>query len=267
MRLCLYMFACMIFVHSMHAQFYMYTPGTPAVFSPWDQFGGFVYCTFVLPTGCGLMPYTDSSLCNNVPENVTITPQISQTYRYGKATDMGYIRIGCDTGNPPNMSMVYTTDGTLPDITKPLRGRVASVLFNSSFPTPIILARCIQDGKLPSRIAYFQRMIWDTAVNGTTPPSCDIKHYKELNLPRCNPAVYGARCDGQTIITPTTSTQTTSGSSSNTSGRQTSTSSTTTNSASTSTTGPVKIQSSSAARSDTMFMTLLSLVGYYLMFC
>lgn len=183
-------------------QYYMYTPGTAITIPPWDQFGGFIYCDFVQPSGCGLPPYSDVTLCQNVPSNVSITPMIEQIYRYGQASATGRISVTCETGGRINTKTVYTTDGTLPDIHGPAFNGGAYIDFDPSNPSPIVLARCIEAGKVPSRIAYFQRMIWDSAVNGSAlpPESCKLSHYKELNLPRCDPNLLGTLCDGQTIV-------------------------------------------------------------------
>lgn len=196
------------------AQFYMYQPGTQATFEPWDQFGRMIACRFEIPSGqCQLYPYTDESLCRYIPDNVSVTPSISQTYRYGSATQSGGILVDCNVGNRgTNVSIAYTEDGTLPDIRKAVRSDTVVVRFNATRPTPIIIARCIDQGKLPSRIAYMQRMIWDDAVNGSYATTvCSLSHYKELNLPRCDPVIYGPLCDGQTIVNdsnPSTPTRT-----------------------------------------------------------
>jgi len=188
-----------ILIGSVFGQYYMYTPGTPAVFADWDQFGGMLYCTFVQPSGCDLPPYTDITLCSNDPDNVSITPSIDQSYRYGLASETNSIAVSCDTGNRPGTHMAITTDGTLPDIYNASINRVQYVKFNPSNPTPTILARCIEPNKMAGRIAYFKRMIWDTNVNGTA-PSCNLDHYKELDLPHCDPNTFGVRCDGQTFF-------------------------------------------------------------------
>lgn len=189
-----------------NAQFYMYQPGTKANFSPWDQFGRMIPCSFEIPSGpCQLYPYFDASLCTYTPPNVSVTPSIDQTYRYGSASDTGGIIVDCNVGNRgTNVSIAYTEDGTLPDIKKAVRRDTVIIRFNATRPTPIIIARCIDQGKVPSRIAYMQRMIWDDAVNGSYSTTvCNISHYKELNLPRCDPNLYGSLCDGQSIVNNT----------------------------------------------------------------
>jgi hypothetical protein len=121
------------------------------------------------------------------------------------------ISVECGTSNPSgSVSIVCTFDGTLPDIHNAKRASSCGVRFNTSYPTPIVMARCIADGKIPSRIAYMQRMIWDDAVNGSYYTKiCNENHYRELDLPRCDPAIGGSLCDGQSIVvlpsTPTKS--------------------------------------------------------------
>lgn len=184
------------------AQYYMYTPGTPIVFAPWQQYGGWQdNCAITLPTGCKISPYSDLTLCQNIPTNVSFTPVIDQTYRYGPSSQYGTIYAQCGSLSPtePPMYPVCTSDGTLPDVFAPENTSACEVSFGPSNPTPIIVARCVQNGTIPGRIAYMQRMVWNDS--STVPnESCDFGNYVELNLPQCNPALYGALCDGQTVI-------------------------------------------------------------------
>lgn len=206
------------------AQFYMYTPGTsiePYVKTIFDAFGGGYRCTPAqVGEPCYLSPYFDSTLCKNEPANVSMTPWIEPRYLYGSAAETGVIRIRCGTGTQPNVynaELVFTANGTLPDIySEPLLGPASSkaaydVPFSPANPFPVVVARCIEPGKLPSRIAYARRINWVNTINGSYCPSHDVRlTYRELDLPRCDPALVGSACDGQTIVamppgsTPTT---------------------------------------------------------------
>jgi hypothetical protein len=196
------------------AQFYMYTPGESIeslVKTQFDSFGGGKRCTPPKSNEpCFQSPYFDSTLCHNDPDNVSMTPWIDPANIIGAPTDSGTIRILCGRGVVPNVVndiLVFTSNGTLPDIfSTPLIGAGGSkalfdVPFSPSNPFPVIVARCIEPGKLPSRIAYARRINWVSAVNGSYCPQHDTAlTYRELDLPRCLPSLVGSQCDGQTIV-------------------------------------------------------------------
>jgi hypothetical protein len=206
--------AIVLFSITVSAQFYMYTPGDsiePYVNTVFDAYGGGYRCTPAQAgEPCYLSPYFDSTLCKNEPANVSMTPWIESKYLYGSAADTGVIRIRCGTGTQPNVYndvLVFTANGTLPDIhSEPLLGPASStaaydVPFSPANPFPVVVARCIEPGKLPSRIAYARRINWVTTVNGSYCPGHDVRiTYHELGLPRCDPTLMGDACDGQTIV-------------------------------------------------------------------
>lgn len=204
-------------------QYYMYTPGAPwpASIGPLDMFGGMIdYCNcsscpypeYPAATPCVVPPGFDASLCQEL-NNATRTPYVDTTHRYGLASESGTITIDCGNyyaGVLDSILMVYTTDGTLPDMKKAKLLTGTSVIYNSTNPTPRIAARCQVPGRAPSKIAYMTRVVFDASVNGTW---CSVFngdiHYKEMPLPTCDRTAYGSACDGQTIITSPSSTPTT----------------------------------------------------------
>ena len=192
----------------------MYTPGEsiePYVTSPFAGFGGGKTCRIAQQGDpCYVSPYTDPTMCQHLPENVSMTPWIDPANIVGLASASGTIGIRCGTATVPsiyNDVLVFTANGSLPDIhAEPLLGPSSSkaaynVPFSPANPTPVIVARCLEPGKLPSRIAYARRLIWDPAVNGSFCPAHDVLGtYRELSLPRCLPNLVGALCDGQSIV-------------------------------------------------------------------
>lgn len=204
---------------TVHGQYYMYTPGAPwpASIGPLDSFGGLIdycncsYCPYPeYPPAkpCAVSPGFDMTLCQEI-DNATRTPYIDATRRYGLASESGSISVDCSNyylGVLDDILMVYTTDGTLPDMKKARRLTGTSVLYGPSNPSPRIAVRCQVPGKAPSRIAYMTRVIFSEAMNGTW---CSVYngdvHYKEMPLPTCNRAISGSACDGQTIINQATS--------------------------------------------------------------
>lgn len=195
------------------AQFYMYTPGAsiePFVSTLFDSFGGGYRCEPAHQgDSCYLSPYFDSTLCFNDPDNVSMTPWIDSQNIYGDPNASGTIMVQCGIGSIPNIvndRIVFTTNGTLPDVLKPFNASEGdamasiSVPFSPSNPFPVIVARCIEPGKLPSRIAYARRIHWGSA-NGSYCPSHEaLAAYRELPLPRCLTRLVGSLCDGQSIV-------------------------------------------------------------------
>jgi hypothetical protein len=202
------------------AQYYMYTPGSsilPYMNSQFDTYGCGLQCFPYTNTICGAtQPFFDATMCQNIPSTVSMTPwiQANSGHIYSPPGTAGTIYIDCgfaDYSYTKNYTLFLTTNGTLPNIFgKPWRGPLPGgwgigVNFLASDPPLLIVARCVEDNKTASRIAYAWRIPWDPAANGSWCPTNGVSsmgnpRYHELNLPRCNPAIYGALCDGQTII-------------------------------------------------------------------
>lgn len=215
----LYIFAFIgIVVTVVHGQFYMFTPGTsiePYVNSPLDTFGAGSYCGFSQNVPCGrTSPYVDPSMCQHLPSNVTPTPYIEETHLRGSASEAGSIFISCIQWTYDatiRVKMFFTTNGTLPDVNGPCYpAGDANCIGNAYVPfdavtKPVIVVRCVEPGKLPSRIAYARRLTWESS-NGTwceKPQaiySVTNPYYRELSLPRCDPKTAGTLCDGQSIV-------------------------------------------------------------------
>lgn len=206
--------ASFLFCLGVNGQYYMYTPGAPwpASIEPLDMFGGMIdYCNcsycpypeYPTATACVIAPGFDETLCQEL-DNATRTPYIDTTHRYGLANETGAIRISCSlfyASVIDNILMVYTTDGTLPDVKKANLLSDTDVPYDATNPSPRIAVRCQAPGRAWSRIAYMTRVVFDTATNGTW---CSVfngdVHYKEMPLPLCDWGLYGSACDGQTII-------------------------------------------------------------------
>lgn len=201
-----------------NGQYYMYTPGesiVPYMKSTYDTYGAGLYCGSIWGANCSTSPYFDPTMCQYSPTNVSVTPYISYENLYRPPGTSASILVSCDAWTDDaslNISLYFTTNGTLPDITGPCHSngvrclRGALVAYGPNDPPPLIVARCVQQGMLPSRIAYAKRIPWDDEVNGLW---CDAPHaikalpsatYRELSLPRCNHISFGALCDGQTIV-------------------------------------------------------------------
>jgi hypothetical protein len=210
---------------SANAQYYMYTPGTsilPYISSPFDTYGAGINCN-VPPNGlCAEDPLLDLNMCQYNPASVSTTPYInvgtptsySQTSSYYSAPGAsGGITVWCgdwDFGYTVYRKLFVTLNGTLPDIfgtpTRQGYGSIGVAVPYSPGVVQFIVARCIEGNRTASRIAYAQRIPWDLTINGSWCAAHGIyslptPQYHDLALPMCNPAIMGAACDGQTIVT------------------------------------------------------------------
>lgn len=152
-----------------------------------------------------LLPGDDASFCKNVPDYVSRTPYFSGGMMWIESDDD--IEIVCGGNdmfesekNIAGTTIVYTTDGTLPDVNGP--SVVAPHTFSASAGEAIFLvARCLEPGKHPSRIAYVKRQpkgYYDCFADPGW--KWEVNH-KPLILPGCNAAVLGlVVCDGQTVV-------------------------------------------------------------------
>lgn len=212
----------------------MYTPGesvVPYMNSFYDTYGSGWYCGSIWGANCSESPFFDPTMCQHIPSNVSVTPFIDSAYLYASPNATSSILVSCNHwSNDPslNVSLFFTTNGTLPDI----RGRCHSnglrclgsalVSFGPNDTPAFIVARCVQQGMVPSRIAYARRIPWDDVTNGSwcnTPQAIKAlpsPTYRELSLPLCNHIVFGSQCDGQTVVqgaqVPTTKTASSTGS-------------------------------------------------------
>jgi hypothetical protein len=170
---------------------------------------------------CSTFQSNDASFCHNVPEHVSRTPYFpssiydisnggAYTIRCGATPDWTIYDQYKNEGAPEGTEIVYTTDGTLPDIYGPRHPNPVQLNLRRS-EVSFIVARCIEPGKHPSRIAYVERK-----YNG--PLDCGGKYnpdpaawrvetdHKPLVLPGCNARALGRDvCDGQTIVEQATS--------------------------------------------------------------
>jgi hypothetical protein len=205
-------------------QYYMYQPGTsilPYLSSRFDTYGAGVQCN-VPPSGvCTESPNLDPNMCQYSPTTVSTTPYIkvneplsttqsSSFYAAPGASGSIYVYCGdWDFTYTVYRKLFVTLDGTLPDIfgtpvSKGYGTRGTTVNYSPGV-VPFVVARCIEDNRTASRIAYAQRIAWDLTANGSWCPSNAINslptpRYHDLALPMCNPTIMGAACDGQSIV-------------------------------------------------------------------
>ena len=152
----------------------------------------------------------EPSLCQNLPASVSVTPYVK--YQTGGffllLSNSGQIAIQCGTYHtagdsqsaPVGTRVVYTTNGTYPDIYGPSYDHPVLVDFESGVEM-FLLARCIEPGKQPSRFAYAERSIDNHVCTLSGGLWSYETHYKPLELPQCQPWVVGIdKCDGQTIV-------------------------------------------------------------------
>lgn len=199
-------------------QFYMYTPGTPIdayINNPYDIYGSGTICAGVpLDTSymCAEEPNIDTTMCHSVPSNVSPTASIDSTNLYSSNTRSSiFVACGAADFNSTNKwKLFFTTNGTLPDIFGPCYNKAGpTVCLDAEYVDyddatgvfPNIVARCILNDLLPGRIAYARRI---PNFQATCVRSMATPHYHELTLPRCDPALKGALCDGQTIVSGST---------------------------------------------------------------
>ena len=191
------------------AYLYMYEPGdpVPSTYSMWDEFGIGNDCRRSLSGSCIGLIFMDETICDNTPANVSRTPLFkSIDVRRTDQRTSGYIGVDCNPWgqrDSRNVTVVYRTDGRMPDIfVAHTNVQSATIRYDENTRNFFVVARCLEEGKLPSRIAYFERVVWDETVNGSW---CDqwseTANYKELDLPRCRPELVGwDKCDGQTVV-------------------------------------------------------------------
>ncbi|MCA1799896.1 MAG: hypothetical protein LC650_01195 [Actinobacteria bacterium] len=203
----------------------MYTPGEPITAemrpTPESAYGlprKVQFCSDLPSTSWRKCAFSsnDDSFCYNRPSNVSRTPQILGTFWDADKWGRVYIVCGAEEGitmypayknqgAPPGTKIVYTTNGTLPDIYGARHANPVSYLVinnqDAHDQEGFIVARCLEPNKMPSRIAYVQRK--ENALGscaGTDPWRIEIDH-KPLILPGCNALLLGTDvCDGQTIV-------------------------------------------------------------------
>lgn len=205
----------------------MYTAGTPLTLSmrtsAWSEFGfpfreGQDACRrhrkFHQACKSILLPGTDVGFCMNYPEYMSRTPNFGMT---GLDANMaGFVHINCGAGavedgeRSPNGTMItYSMDGTLPSIFMALNPAPVTFIIPAGEEATII-ARCVEPGKKPSRIAYAFR------VKDRTPFACDGPNewdidsdHTPLLLPGCDHLKYGLdKCNGEGFVGPMPSTPT-----------------------------------------------------------
>ena len=204
-----------------HAQYPMYEPGSPvdpsAFPTPISFYGittGFITPCFAdgVPDpriACVTLRTGLSSHCLNTPADVSRTPLVSDASFPAIGVEV-VVTISCgakleglpypEEYAPEGTKIVYTLNGTYPDIYGPSFDNPV-VFYAMGGEEMFLVARCIEPGKLPSRITYVERReqyAYDCAPGGDWVYQ---KDYKPLNLPQCHPEIVGAdKCDGQTIV-------------------------------------------------------------------
>lgn len=189
----------------------MYEPGAPVVLQdPYDAYGVPTLCDnaeSVYPEimSCYRSDNETPDACENIPEIVSRTPIINSGPRVNTTTPLRYIAITCGLGADKFAAdLAYTLNGTFPDIYQAVpsadlaNGNILRIDHHRNYPDLFVVARCIEDGKLPSRIAYFRRLANNT---GDCYNYNRRFNYRQLDLPQCYPDLVGANaCDGQTIV-------------------------------------------------------------------
>lgn len=205
MLTCLVCAFALFFSFADASPFLMYEPGAPIVAGTHTEDRLWTYgllrsvCVDATLEQCMQMP--DLTLCDNRPESVSRTASILR--RDSETIDGVYHNgfvIKCDYAHrrPENTTLVYTTNGTMPDIFGERSPAEISIQvpFNES---NVVVARCIEPGKTPGRVAYVRPLEYGAF-------DCDKwdydAHYKELvNFPECPWWELGYDgCDGQTIL-------------------------------------------------------------------
>lgn len=148
---------------------------------------------------CMQMP--DMTLCENRPESVSRTPLIvSKGLDTIDGVEHREFEVKCDFSHqrPENTTIVYTTNGTLPDIFGPRSPPEFFVKVPVNMSN-LLVARCIEPGKTPGRIAYVRIYSWDEY---DCPPWEYEEHYKELDgIQECPWWELGYDgCDGQSFL-------------------------------------------------------------------
>lgn len=208
------LFLCLLLVIAMaRGQLYMYTPGDPLPMKDlYDAYGVPTYCSsmtgaeqLVEGISCSSSTNQTPDACESTPAGVSHTPVISALNR---VNELAYFSINCGRTSVPEANFTYTLDGTLPDIFNTVpqtdtdsRGALLVIMgaeVNITNQT-ILAVRCIEPGKLPSRLSYMK------VIESRDAPECDNYdrdiNYRELDLPVCDPSIVGTEnCDGQTIV-------------------------------------------------------------------
>jgi hypothetical protein len=206
------------FAIAAHAYTPMYVPGTPVT----DDMLAIDGATMGTPlsrtcningrlNNCIEAFSNDLNLCVNDPEYISRTPYIAsqQGHLYlGSLTtqDTYYIMCGqrlthlSETYEP--MKLVFTTNGTLPDINGPYVMNMTQFVYPGDGSPFFIVARCIEPGKLPGRFAYIKFRDLGYSCKTNTELNWRYEtHDKNLILPQCDYARGGSKyCDGQTIV-------------------------------------------------------------------
>ena len=199
------------------AQWPMYVPGDPidrSVIPVESAVYGFTYgsgyaCTdkiYSIPCAATTIP--DPSLCKNMPPTVSRTAYITPAILLNLESH-GTLTINCGTVDyapddqkpPPGTKVVYTTDGTYPDIYGPSYDYPVTINFAAN-EYMFVLARCLEPGKTAGEIAYVERKPTGAYLCAKEGGEWKYEtHYRPLNLPQCQPWIIGAdKCDGQTVV-------------------------------------------------------------------
>lgn len=164
-------------------------------------------------TACDSLKKLDESFCKNVPAGISRTPHFSGkllgsdfggrfSITCGAPADWAIYDQYKDEAAPEGTVVVYTTNGTLPDIYGPSHPAPVTLSFSSGEES-FIVARCIEPDAHPSRIAYVKR--GGEVVECGNADNLDRwrieTDHKPLILPGCNARALGKEtCDGQTIV-------------------------------------------------------------------
>lgn len=211
---------CYCFVLCVTAQWPMYEPGAPidrSVIPLKGSIFGFGYGAALYSCREQLYSYPcdgaripDSSICKNFPVTVSKTPYIKgPTFLSLGLADTLEIHCGMELTDdetqksPEGTMLVYTTNGTYPDIYGPKHTPPVTIRYEAG-EYMFLMARCIEPKLTASRIAYAERFGDETYMCYMAGGTWKYEtYYKPLNLPQCQPWEYGLEhCDGQTIYRP-----------------------------------------------------------------
>ena len=203
------------------AQWPMYVPGAPinrSVIPIEAGIYGFAYgpalysCREqVYRYPCHGVQLPDPSICQNLPPLLSRLPNIKGTaFLLLNQKDSMEIHCGVESGTdetqkaPEGTVLVYTLNGTCPDIYGPSHTPPVTVNYEAN-EYMFVMARCIEPGKSPSRIAYAERLTPESyqCYRNQGGPWKFETHYKPLQLPQCEAWKHGLEnCDGQSIYEP-----------------------------------------------------------------